>query len=69
MKVDVNKLSDELASDSTISDYEFWRALRLVNDEIFAIGRTKKPTPIEFLQLRAALRKARAKRKAQKLGL
>jgi hypothetical protein len=64
MKIDIDKLSDQLASDPAVTDYEFWRALRIVNDEIFKLGRSKEPVPMEFLQLRAVLRKARAKRKA-----
>ena len=66
MKVDIDRLSEELASDLKVTDYDFWRALRTVNAQIFALDRAKSPIPIKFLHLRAVLRRARAKRKARR---
>jgi hypothetical protein len=66
MKIDIDELSEQLARDPSLSDYDFWRALRTVNDRIFSLGRDKAPVPMEFLHVRAILRKARAKRRSQR---
>jgi hypothetical protein len=63
MKIDTEKLASELASDNKLSDYDFWRALKTVNNEIFTMSRNNAPIPIEVVRLRAILKKARAKRK------
>lgn len=68
MKTDIDRLSEELALDSTVTDYDFWRALRTVNDQIFALDRARSPIPIKFLHLRAILRRAWAKRKAARIS-
>lgn len=66
MKADIDKLSEELASDSSVTDYDFWKAIRTLNDRIFVLDRSRSPIPIQFLRLRAVLRKARAKRRGDR---
>jgi hypothetical protein len=60
MPSDINQLSRRLAKNPLSSDYDFWRALRDLNHEIYATGKRGDPVPIDLLRLRATFRKARA---------
>jgi len=62
MTSDINHLSQRIAQNPLASDYDFWRALRDLNDEIYAITKREDPIPIGLLQLRATLRRGRAAR-------
>jgi len=64
MKIDIHKLSDELAADPEVTDYDFWRALQKLNDEFFAIERDGRPIPMKIIQQRSIIRRARQKRRA-----
>lgn len=61
VKINVEKLSDDLASNATITDYDYWRGLKMLDNEIFHIERNRDPVPFQLIQLRAVLRRARAK--------
>lgn len=63
MKLDINEMSEKLARDPGISDYDFWRTLKNLNNEIFYIANNNDPIPMELIRWRAILNKARAKRK------
>ena len=62
MKVDVKRLADRLAVDRTVSDYDFWRALKTLNDELYQTVRQHRPIPIGLVYAREILRTARRKR-------
>ncbi|WP_265518101.1 hypothetical protein [Nitratireductor luteus] len=59
MKVDVKEMSERLAYDPTFSDYDFWRALKSLDDELFHIQNQHHPIPMELVFARAILRRAR----------
>jgi len=63
MKIDVAQMSSRLASDHSLSDYDFWRALRTIDDEIYRIGRLREPIPMKMIYARAILKTARNKRR------
>lgn len=64
MKVDVDTMADDLARDGSISDYDFWRALKTVEEELYQTERQHRPIPIDLVFTRAILLKARTKRSA-----
>lgn len=64
MKVDVNALADDLARDGSIGDYDIWRALKTIEDELYRADRRGRPIPMDLIFARAILRKARLKRSA-----
>ena len=59
---DIKHLSRRLALNPLATDYDFWRALRDLNDEIYAVAKRHEPVPIDLLRLRATLRRERAAR-------
>lgn len=65
MTIDLNRLSDELAGNPCVSDYDFWRAMKDLEYEIYSIGHSPSPVPIGLLHLREVVRRARRKRKAR----
>ena len=40
-------MSERLAGDPSITDYDFWRSLKNVNNEIFHIANSNDPIPME----------------------
>ena len=63
MKIDVAQMSSRLASDHTLSDYDFWRALKTINNELYRIERLREPIPMKMIYARAILKTARNKRR------
>lgn len=63
MKIDITKLSDELAADPEVTDYDFWRALKSLDHQFHLIERSGAPIPMTIIQQRSILTKARAKRR------
>jgi hypothetical protein len=55
-------LSEILARDASISDYDFWRALRRIESELYRCRRLGKPIPIELVYARRILNSAWAER-------
>jgi hypothetical protein len=51
-------LSSILAHDASISDYDFWRAQRRIEDELYNCGRLGKPVPIELVYARRIINSA-----------
>jgi hypothetical protein len=64
MNIDFNKLSKRLAADATISDYDFWRASKSINQALYMIERYNLPIPIDVLRARNIICQARKKRAA-----
>jgi hypothetical protein len=62
MTRNINYLSHRIAQNPLVSDYDFWRALRDLNDEIYAVSKRGEAIPIGLLRLRATLRRERAAR-------
>jgi len=62
MKIDINAMSETLARDPSLTDYDFWRTLKNLENEIFHIANNNDPIPMDLLRWRAVLNKARSKR-------
>ncbi len=62
MKIDIEAASAKLAADPRISDYDFWRSLKNLNNEIFQIASSNEPIPMDMIRWRAILKQARSKR-------
>jgi hypothetical protein len=65
MQSDIEIKADRLAGDPRISDYDFWRILRNVNNEIFSLSSRKEPIPIDLIRWRMIVMRARAKAMAR----
>lgn len=61
-RLDIKTASERLARNGSISDYDFWRLLKDVENEIFRLTVEREPLPIDLLRWRAVLRQARRKR-------
>ncbi|TKT80426.1 hypothetical protein XW59_007180 [Aquamicrobium sp. LC103] len=64
--MDVARLSSFLADDDTISDYDFWRALKTLDNELYRIERSSLPIPINVIYARQIIETARRKRCARR---
>lgn len=64
MKRDIRAEADRLAEDCRLSDYDFWRTLKNVENEIFRLSSQGEPIPFELVRWRAIVRQARQKRGA-----
>ena len=62
MKTDIKVEVERLAADSRITDYDFWRSLKNVNNEIFHIANNNEPIPFDMIRWRSILKRARLKR-------
>lgn len=62
MKSEVELLSGLLASDRSISNDDFWRALRTVDHELHRLTRTGSPIPMNVIYVRRILDEARRRR-------
>jgi hypothetical protein len=62
MKIDIKAEADRLAADPRITDYDFWRSLKNLNNEIFHIANNNEPIPFAMVRWRAILKQARSKR-------
>ena len=62
MTIDTATTSEKLARDPRVSDYDFWRSLKNIDNEIFQIASAKGPIPIEMLRWRRILIEARIRR-------
>lgn len=62
MKQDIGAVAHKLAEDGRITDYDFWRALKNLDSEIYRISDDHQPIPIEMLRWRVILKQARHRR-------
>jgi hypothetical protein len=62
MSTDIDRTSERLANDPRLSDYDFWRSLKNLENEIFQLSVRKEPVPIEMLRWRRILSSARNRR-------
>ena len=65
MKTDIKAEADKLAADPRLSDYDFWRSLKNLNDQIFRIANRNEPIPFTMIRQRAILKQARLRRGKQ----
>jgi hypothetical protein len=57
---EVSLRARELASDSSLTDHDFWRMLEAVNAELSRLARRQAPVPIRLLYARRLLERAMA---------
>ena len=62
MKLDIAMMSARLASDAKLTDYDFWRAIKMIDDELYKIERRGKPIPMQMIYARHVLKVARSTR-------
>ncbi len=62
MKIDIEAAAARLAADPRITDYDFWRSLKNLNNEIFEIDSNNEPIPFDMVRWRAILKQARFRR-------
>jgi len=62
MTTDIHAAAEKLASDPRLTDYDFWRTLKNIDNEIFRISSSRKPIPIDMLRWRRIVKRARSKR-------
>lgn len=62
MKQDIGAVADRLAEDGRITDYDFWRALKNLDSEIYRISGDHQPIPMEMVRWRAIIKQARHRR-------
>ncbi|MET3789957.1 hypothetical protein [Aquamicrobium terrae] len=54
--------AERLAADPRVTDYDFWRTLRNVDNCIFEIAARGQPIPFDMVRWRAILKQARSRR-------
>lgn len=62
MTSDIEVEAARLAANPDISDYDFWRSLKNLNDEIFHFAYSNEPIPFSMIRWRAILKQARMRR-------
>ena len=62
MKQDIGLVAHRLADDQRISDYDFWRALKNLDNEIYRMSGDHQPIPLEMIRWRAIIKQARSRR-------
>ncbi len=62
MKTDIKVEVDRLAAEPRITDYDFWRSLKNLNNEIFHMASSSEPIPFAMIRWRAILKQARLRR-------
>lgn len=62
MRTDIDAAARKLACDPRITDYDFWRSLKNLNNEIFAFASNNEPIPLEMIRWRVILKQARSRR-------
>lgn len=55
-------LSNILARDASLSEYDFWSALRRIENELYRCSKLGRPVPIELVYARRIVSSAWAKR-------
>jgi len=62
MKQDIGAVAHQLAGDQRLTDYDFWRALKNLDNEIYRKAGDHQPIPIEMIRWRMIIKKARNQR-------
>lgn len=62
MRQDIGSVAHRLAEDERISDYDFWRALKNLDNEIYRMSGDHLPIPLEMIRWRVIIRQARSRR-------
>jgi len=61
---DIRTIAERLARDPKLTDYDFWRSLKNIDNAIFQAANTNRPIPIDMIRWRAILNRARLSRQA-----
>ncbi len=59
---DLQKMARRLAADERLSDYDFWRWLKDIDDLLYRAERDRLPIPFNLILARRVLRNARLRR-------
>lgn len=54
--------AERLAADPRLTDYDFWRSLKNLDNQIFEFAGNRQPIPFEMVRWRAILKQARSMR-------
>jgi hypothetical protein len=54
--------AERLAADPRLTDYDFWRSLKNLDNQIFEFVGNRQPIPFEMVRWRAILKQARSRR-------
>ena len=65
MKQDIGAAAHRLAGDHRLSDYDFWRALKNLDNEIYRKAGEHQPIPIDMIRWRAIIKQARSQARRQ----
>ncbi len=63
MRIDIDKAAETLADNPRLSDYDFWRTLKNIDNEMFHIANNNDPIPLDMIRWRVILKQARLKRR------
>jgi|ETNmetMinimDraft_3_1059899.scaffolds.fasta_scaffold276349_1 hypothetical protein len=58
VRIDVKEMSERLAYDPAFSSYDFWRACKRLDDELYQLSRSNAPIPIDLIFGRAIIQRA-----------
>ncbi|MCR4267116.1 hypothetical protein [Nitratireductor sp. ZSWI3] len=64
VKIDIDALSRCVADNANVSDYDMWRALKSLEDELYRIQAGRRPIPMDLVFARAILRRAQQARES-----
>ena len=62
MKLDTASMSAQLASDMKLTDYDFWRAIKMIDNELYQIERRGDALPMKMIYARHVLKTAMSQR-------
>lgn len=62
---DIQTLARRLAADERLSDYDFWRWLKDIENLLYRVERERSPVPFHLLYVRRLLRNARLRRRGR----
>lgn len=64
MNKDIRTIAERLARDPKLSEYDFWRSIKNIDNALFQIANNNRPIPIDMIRWRAILNRALLSRQA-----